>query len=97
MAICRGFVPFQDVEEALGYRLTPEDEILWNQFYAQKADLSDKESCFMAFYTPRVIIIKGEPAKEALLAMFTPNKKVSSKMLFRIFMHDQVSHQTLWN
>lgn len=80
MRVYFGNVTFNKVLEETGYKLTEEeDKKLWDKYHSDKADLSDKESCFHIFSMPLVIHFKGDEAKEALLKMFTPDKCVEPK------------------
>jgi len=74
MIIFLGNIQFHEVEEKLGYKLTDADKELWDKFYSNSADLSDKKSCFHIFDIPRCITFKGKDAKAAILKMFAPGK-----------------------
>lgn len=69
-----GNVQFSQVEEYLGYRLTEKDKKIWDKYHSNKADLSEKDSCFHVFDMPRCIVFKGDEAKEAIIKMFTREK-----------------------
>lgn len=84
MSIYLGNTQFNQVEDRLGYRLTEEDKKIWAKYHSQNADLSDKESCFHIFDIPRCIHFKGNPAKEAIMKMFTPEKLVNSVGTFQV-------------
>jgi hypothetical protein len=79
-----GNITFDQVEDNLGYRLTEEDRKVWNDHHSGAADLSEKESCFHVFDMPRCILFKGEAAKNAIMAMFTPDKIVKSLGTFQV-------------
>ena len=49
MNIYLGNVTFNRVFEETGYKLTEEDKKIWNKYHSNKADLSEKESCFHIF------------------------------------------------
>lgn len=59
-------------------------EKIWNKYHSNKADLSEKESCFHIFSMPLEIHFKGDEAKEALFKMFTPDKCVEAKGHFKV-------------
>lgn len=84
MNIYLGNVTFNRVLEETGYKLTEEDKKLWDKYHSNKADLSEKESCFHIFSMPLEIHFKGDKAKEALLKMFTPDKCVEAKGYFNV-------------
>ena len=69
----------------LGYKLTEEDKVLWDKYHSQKADLSDKASCFHVFDIPRCIRFKGEEAKNAILKMFTEDKITNPVGQFAVY------------
>ncbi len=79
MNIYLGNVTFDRVFEETGYKLTEEDRNIWNKYHSNKADLSEKDSCFHIFSMPLEIHFKGDKAKEALLKMFTPEKCIEDK------------------
>lgn len=85
MNIYLGNITFDQVEEMLGYKLTEEDRITWNKYHSNKADLSEKESCFHVFDMPRCIQFKGEAAKNAILEMFTPDKMVKAMGRIQVY------------
>jgi hypothetical protein len=85
MNIYLGNILFDQVEEMLGYKLTEEDRVIWNKFHCNKADLSEKESCFHVFDIPRCIQFKGEEAKKAILKMFTKDKMVKAMGLIQVY------------
>lgn len=78
MSIYLGNVTFDQAEAMLGYALNEEDRKIWNEYHSNKADLSEKESCFHVFDMPRCIVFKGEGAKNAILKMFTSDKMVKA-------------------
>ena len=82
-----GNIQFDQVYADLGYSLTEEDRLLWNEFHSQSADMakSKKDSCFHVFYIPRCIIFKGEGAKNAIFKMFTPEKITNPLGEFRVY------------
>jgi hypothetical protein len=84
MNIYLGNTTFNQVRERLGYQLTEEDRVIWNKYWNHKADLSGMESSFHIFDMPTEIHFKGEPAKNAILKMFTPDKLIESKGTFRV-------------
>ena len=84
MNIYLGNTQFNQVEERLGYRLTEEDKVLWAKYHSQNADLSGKESCFHIFDMPTCIQFKGEPAKNAIMKMFTPEKLINPMGKFEV-------------
>ena len=77
MNICLGNLQYKDVESRLGFRLTKSDKIIWDKYHNNKADLSGMDSCFHVFDIPTCIHFKGEPAKDAILSMFTSDKLVN--------------------
>ncbi len=85
MSIYLGNIRFDQVEATLGYRLTDEDKATWNEFHSNAADLSDKPSSFHVFDIPRCIQFKGEPAKQAILKMFTSDKLVNPMGKFQVY------------
>lgn len=85
MNIYLGNIQFDQVREMLGYELTEEDRILWDKFHCQKADLSEKESCFHVFDIPRCVKVKGDDAKEAILKMFSPEKLKNPIGEFKVY------------
>ena len=85
MNIYLGNIQFSEVEEKLGYRLTGDDKKIWDEFHSDHANLDEKESCFHVFDMPRCICFKGNPAKEALLKMFTPDKIIKSVGRFAVY------------
>lgn len=84
MNIYLGNVTFNKVFEETGYKLTEEDREIWNKYHSNKADLSEKDSCFHIFSMPLEIHFKGDEAKEALFKMFTPDKCVEAKGHFNV-------------
>ena len=78
MNIYFGNIQFNQVLEKLGYKLTEEDRIIWNKYHNDTADLSGMESSFHVFEMPLCIKFKGEAAKQALFAMFTPDKIITA-------------------
>jgi len=78
-------IQFNQVEELLWYRLTNEDKALWDKFHSQKADLSDKDTCFHAFVIPTCIVVKWGEAIQAIRTMFTPEKIVNSVWTFPVY------------
>ena len=82
MNIYLGNVTFDKVFEKTGYRLNEEDREIWNKYHSNKADLSERDSCFHIFSMPLEIHFKGNDAKEALFKMFTPDKCVEEKGYF---------------
>lgn len=66
MNIYLGNISFSEVEEKLGYKLTEDDKIIWDEHHSQNADLKEKESCFHVFDIPRCIVFKGEKAKKEI-------------------------------
>ena len=84
MNIYLGNLQFNQVEERLGYRLTEEDKKIWDKFHSNNASLTDKESCFHVFDMPTCIHFKGEPAKNAILKMFTKDKLVNPVGAFQV-------------
>lgn len=80
-----GNLQFDEMEKYLGYRLTEEDKVIWDEFHSQSADLSDKESCFHVFHLPTCITFKGKPAKEAILKMFRPENLVNPVGEFKVY------------
>jgi hypothetical protein len=84
MGIYLGNLQFDQIREHFGYQLTEEDRKLWNKYHNPKADLSGMESSFHVFHIPTEIHVKGEPAKEALLKMFTPDKLVEPMGEFEV-------------
>ena len=84
MNIYLGNVTFKRVFEETGYKLTEKDKEIWNKYHSNKADLSEKESCFHFFSMPLEIHFKGDEAKEALFKMFTPDKCVEAKGHFNV-------------
>lgn len=88
MDIYLGNITFSQVEEKLGYRLTDDDKPIWDEFHNDKADLSGKDSSFHVFDLPRCIQFKGEPAKEAILRMFTKDKLVKQMGQFMVYQVD---------
>ena len=85
MSIFLGNIQFEEVEEKLGYKLTDDDRLIWDEFHSNKTNLSEKEDCFHVFDIPRSIQFKGEKAKEAILKMFTPDKIVRSIGEFQVY------------
>ena len=85
MNIYLGNIRFDQVMEKLGYKLTEEDRIIWNKYHNDNADLSGMESSFHVFDIPRCIQFKGEHAKKAILAMFTPDKLVAPVGEFMVY------------
>jgi len=85
MDIWLGNIQFDQVEDKLGYKLTDDDKKLWDKYHCSNADLSGKESCFHVFDMPVCIHVKGEPAKDAILKMFTNDKLVKSLGEFRVY------------
>ena len=85
MSIYLGNITFSQVEEKLGYKLTEEDEALWDKFHSNNANLSKAESCFHIFDIPRCIQFKGEAAGAALLKIFTPEKITNPVGEFRVY------------
>lgn len=77
MTLRLGNIQFSEVKEKLGYELTDGDRELWLMYHSNKADLSEKPSCFHVFEIPRCIVFKGEEAKQAILQMFTDEKLVN--------------------
>lgn len=92
MSIFLGNVQFKQVESMLGYRLTEKDREVWDRYHSQNANLSasDKESCFHIYDIPRCIRFKGDLAKEAITAMFTPEKIVKPMGEFQVYEVKQV-------
>jgi len=85
MSIYLGNITFDQVERDLGYALTDDDKKLWDEFHSPAADLSGKDSCFHVFDIPRCITFKGDGAKNAILAMFTPDKITKSVGRFMVY------------
>ena len=85
MNIYLGNIQFNQVESHLGYKLTDDDKLIWDKYHCDKADLSDKESCFHIFDIPRSIKFKGEAAKSAILKMFTSEKITEAKGQFAVY------------
>lgn len=84
MNIYLGNILFDQVYDHMGYELTESDREIWNKYHSDKADLSDKPSCFHVFDMPKCIHFKGENAKEAILKMFTRDKLKSPKGRFQV-------------
>lgn len=80
-----GNIQFNQVRDLLGYELTEEDRLIWNEFHSQAADLSDKEEAFHVFDIPRCFKFKGQRAKNAIIEMFSPNKLVEPMGEFRVY------------
>ncbi len=85
MNIYLGNVTFDQVEKMLGYRLTAEDKIIWDEFHNDTADLSGKDECFHIFDMPRCIKFKGENAKKAIIKMFTADKITNAMGQFAVY------------
>ena len=79
-----GNVTFNKVFEETFYKLTEEDRKMWNIYDSNKADLSEKDSCFHIFSIPLEVHFKGDESKEALLNIFTPDKCIEAKGHFNI-------------
>jgi len=74
-----GNIQFNQVKDKLGFELTEEDKILWDEFNSQIANLKDVDKeCFHIFDIPRCITVKGEKAKQALLKIFDSSKLVNA-------------------
>lgn len=80
-----GNIQFSQVESMLGYKLTKEDEEIWNKFHCNNANLEGKSSCFHVFHIPTCIVFKGEEAKKSILKMFTPEKIVKQLGEFAVY------------
>lgn len=89
MSIFLGNIRFDQVEEMFGYELTEDDKKIWDRFYSNKADLSEKGSCFHAFDIPRCIKFKGEEAGRAILAMFTSDKITNPIGEFTVYAQEE--------
>ena len=85
MNIYLGNIVFNQVEDMLGYKLTEEDKVVWDEYHSSNADLQGKESCFHVFDMPRCITFRGEKAKEAIIKMFTPDKITKSIGTFMVY------------
>lgn len=85
MNIYLGNLQFNEIESKLGYRLTEEDRLIWNEFHNNKADLSGMENCFHVFDIPRCIKFKGNKAKEAILKMFRSENLVNPMGKFAVY------------
>lgn len=75
MNIRLGNVQFDEILDKTGFQLVESDRELWNKYHNNKADLSGMETSFHVFDIPRCIVFKGEDAKNAILEMFTPDKR----------------------
>jgi predicted amidohydrolase YtcJ len=84
MNIYLGNVTFNSIFKETGYKLTKEDKKIWDKYHSNKADLSEKHSCFHIFSMPLEIHFKGDEALDALLKMFTSDKCVESKGQFNV-------------
>ena len=84
MYIYLGNVTFDKVFDETGYKLTEEDRAIWDKYHSNKADLSEKNSCFHIFSMPLEIHFKGDEAKEALFKIFTPDKCIEPKGHFNL-------------
>lgn len=80
-----GNIQFHQVEESLGYKLNEADKAIWDEFHSSRADLSEKPSCFHVFDIPRCIHFRGEPAKKAIMKMFTPDKITNPVGRFQVY------------
>ena len=80
-----GNLQFNQIESKLGFLLTDEDHKTWNEFHCDDANLNGRESCFHVFDIPRCIIFKGEPAKNAILKMFTSDKITKPMGQFNVY------------
>jgi hypothetical protein len=85
MSIYLGNTQFDQVEERLGYKLTEDDKIIWDEFHSNNADLAEKDSCFHVFDIPTCIVFKGEAAKQAIIKIFTPDKIVKTIGQFMVY------------
>jgi hypothetical protein len=74
MSIYLGNIRFDQVADCLGYSLTEQDKILFDEFHNSKSDLGGMESSFHIFDIPKCIVFKGEKAKAAILKLFTKDK-----------------------
>jgi len=74
MGIRLGNIQFNQVEDKLGYKLTPEDKKVWDEYHNEYASLEGMESSFHVFDMPRCIVFKGKGAKRAIIKMFTKDK-----------------------
>lgn len=88
MDIYFGNVTFNKVLDKTGYKLTEKDKELWDKYYSENADLSEKESCFHIFENPLCIMTKGNDALDAVLKMFSYDKHVANKGSFYICIKD---------